>query len=167
MCACLLQNSCFQNWCVRKTKILISLTKIQNLLTLIFFTQAYRDTLQLTCEANGAQQYGWVNWTVAPETQDVVYYQSYYAYGLGWKIYVLNEGEEPNRAAHPSMPLNSHYAGSLAMTIIIGIVSVMLLWNSVCGLTWQLETVPMMVQASKCVDKTSIKLAAIWESLPR
>ena len=45
--------------------------------------------------------YGWVNWTVAADTPDVVYYQSFYAYGLGWKIHVLDEGEEPD-AATPS-----------------------------------------------------------------
>ena len=41
-------------------------------------------------------EYGWVNWTVGQDTPDLVYYQSFYAYGIGWKINVLDEGEEPS-----------------------------------------------------------------------
>jgi hypothetical protein len=42
------------------------------------------------------KEYGWVNWTVAVDTPDLVYYQSYLDFGLGWKINVLDEGEVPN-----------------------------------------------------------------------
>ena len=58
-------------------------------------------TCSLACEQQRSHVYGWVNWTVAADTPDVVYYQSFYAYGLGWKIHVLDEGEEPD-AANPS-----------------------------------------------------------------
>ena len=44
----------------------------------------------------GRQFYGWVNWTVAETTPNVVYYQSYKEYGMGWKIHVLDEGQEPS-----------------------------------------------------------------------
>ena len=65
--------------------------------------QAYRATLQKSCEANREKEYGWVNWTVAAETPDEVYYQSFFAYGLGWKIKVLDEGEEPSQGNHPNV----------------------------------------------------------------
>ena len=39
-----------------------------------------------------------MNWTVAQDTSDLVYYQSYFGYGMGWKIHVLDEGEEPNKS---------------------------------------------------------------------
>ena len=63
------------------------------------FFQEYKSTLQLACEQYRAHDYGWVNWTVAEETADLIYYQSYYGYGMGWKIHVLDEGEEPNVSA--------------------------------------------------------------------
>ena len=31
---------------------------------------------------------------MAPETPPLVYYQSYNGFGLGWKIRVVNEGDE-------------------------------------------------------------------------
>ena len=33
---------------------------------------------------------------MAVDTPDLVYYQSYLEFGLGWKINVLDEGEVPN-----------------------------------------------------------------------
>ncbi len=39
-----------------------------------------------------------MNWTVTQDTADLVYYQSYFGYGMGWKIHVLDEGEEPNKS---------------------------------------------------------------------
>ena len=50
----------------------------------------------MACELGRVQKYGWVNWTVAESTPDLVYYQSFYGYGMGWKIHVLDEGEEPS-----------------------------------------------------------------------
>ena len=50
----------------------------------------------MACEENRKFSYGWVNWTVAENTPDLVYYQSFNQYGMGWKIHVLDEGEEPS-----------------------------------------------------------------------
>ena len=60
------------------------------------FLQDYKQTLQVACERNRVHDYGWVNWTVAESTPDLVYYQSFFGYGMGWKIHVLDEGEEPS-----------------------------------------------------------------------
>ena len=83
------------------------------------FFQQYRATLQKSCEANRERQYGWVNWTVAAETPDEVYYQSFYAYGLGWKIKVLDEGEEPSKANQRTNSFITQYLTSLISTLII------------------------------------------------
>ena len=60
----------------------------------MLFFQDYRGSLDLACETGRNSEYGWVNWTVGAETPDVVYYQSYNGFGLGWKIRVVNEGDE-------------------------------------------------------------------------
>ena len=85
-----------------------------------YLSQDYFATLQKSCEANREYQYGWVNWTVAAETPDVVYYQSFKAYGLGWKIIVLDEGEEPSHA-NPSVvdSLYTQYLISFIITVLI------------------------------------------------
>merc|ERR1719266_553904 len=43
----------------------------------------YLKTLKLACEENRKFSYGWVNWTVAENTPDLVYYQSFNQYGMG------------------------------------------------------------------------------------
>eukprot|EP00095_Tigriopus_kingsejongensis_P006476 maker-scaffold598_size127767-snap-gene-0.16 protein:Tk06476 transcript:maker-scaffold598_size127767-snap-gene-0.16-mRNA-1 annotation:"conserved hypothetical protein" len=53
----------------------------------------YRDTLRKACEPGRDYEYGWVNWTVRLDTPDLVYYQSYTGWKMGWKIHVVNEGE--------------------------------------------------------------------------
>jgi hypothetical protein len=60
-----------------------------------------------------------VNWTVATDTPDLVYYQSFLDYGLGWKIHVLDEGEEPN-SAHPktNLTLWPMFASLVVLTVI-------------------------------------------------
>ena len=72
-------------------------------MTLIVF-QSYRDSLRLACEPGRAGEYGWVNWTVAPDTKDIVYYQSFNGFSMGWKIRVVNEGDAMNRAAARLLP---------------------------------------------------------------
>ena len=52
----------------------------------------------MTCDEGQERVYGWANWTAGMDTPDTVYYQSFNDYGLGWKIHVLNEGEEPSAA---------------------------------------------------------------------
>ena len=53
--------------------------------------------------------------TVAENTPDEVYYQSYNAYGMGWKINVLNEGEEPNSVGK----LFEHYKFALTYFLVL------------------------------------------------
>ena len=65
------------------------------------------------------KQYGWVNWTVALQTPDVVYYQSFNAYGMGWKIMVLDEGEEPSQANPFASSFYTQYVISLIVTVLI------------------------------------------------
>ncbi|XP_048001488.1 protein Skeletor, isoforms B/C [Leguminivora glycinivorella] len=52
--------------------------------------EAYTKTLQLECNEG---QPGTLNWTVAEETPDLVYYQCYTHNNLGWKIHVLDPGQ--------------------------------------------------------------------------
>ncbi|KAK7794155.1 hypothetical protein R5R35_005362 [Gryllus longicercus] len=49
----------------------------------------YLSTLRLVCD-EGEPAY--LNWTVAPETPDLVYYQCYTHNNLGWKIHVVDMG---------------------------------------------------------------------------
>lgn len=49
----------------------------------------YLTTLRLVCD-EGEPAY--LNWTVAPETPDLVYYQCYTHNNLGWKIHVVDMG---------------------------------------------------------------------------
>ena len=37
--------------------------------------QDYRNSLDLACETGRNAEFGWVNWTVAEDTPDLVYYQ--------------------------------------------------------------------------------------------
>ncbi|XP_063369261.1 protein Skeletor, isoforms B/C isoform X2 [Cydia amplana] len=52
--------------------------------------EAYMKTLQLECNEG---EPGVLNWTVAEETPDLVYYQCYTHNNLGWKIHVLDPGQ--------------------------------------------------------------------------
>ncbi|XP_055697831.1 protein Skeletor, isoforms B/C isoform X2 [Phlebotomus papatasi] len=51
--------------------------------------EAYKETLYLDCENN--KEPGYLNWTVAQDTPDLVYYQCYTHKNLGWKIHVVNQ----------------------------------------------------------------------------
>ena len=51
----------------------------------------------MACTEGREQEYGWVNWTVDQNTPDVVYYQSFAEFGMGWKINVLDEGQEVSK----------------------------------------------------------------------
>merc|ERR1719471_630166 len=54
----------------------------------------YTATLEVVCEEAGSKDnYGLLNWTVAEDTDNIVYYQSYTHENLGWKIRVLSPGE--------------------------------------------------------------------------
>lgn len=53
----------------------------------------YQATLEVVCEKGSRDNYGLLNWTVAQETDDLVYYHSYTHENFGWKIRVLSPGE--------------------------------------------------------------------------
>ena len=42
-----------------------------------FFSRDYQATLEVVCEKGSRDNYGLLNWTVAQETDDLVYYHSY------------------------------------------------------------------------------------------
>ncbi|XP_050436047.1 protein Skeletor, isoforms B/C [Adelges cooleyi] len=54
---------------------------------------AFFDSLKLSCEEGAV---GVLNWTVAEETPDTVYYQSYSQANVGWKIHVVDAGYKWN-----------------------------------------------------------------------
>ena len=60
---------------------------------IVGFFREYFNSLEVVCERGSKDNYGLLNWTVAEETDDIVYYQSYTHEGLGWKIRVLSPGE--------------------------------------------------------------------------
>ena len=43
----------------------------------LYCCRDYFNTLEVVCERGPKENYGLLNWTVAEETDDVVYYQSY------------------------------------------------------------------------------------------
>ncbi|XP_075210705.1 protein Skeletor, isoforms B/C [Lycorma delicatula] len=59
----------------------------------------YFQTLQLNCEEGKAAI---LNWTVAPETPDELYYQCYTHNNLGWKIHVVDPGKSLKHNEIPS-----------------------------------------------------------------
>ncbi|XP_063228586.1 protein Skeletor, isoforms B/C isoform X2 [Bacillus rossius redtenbacheri] len=67
--------------------------------------EAYLETLRLVCD-EGEPSY--LNWTVAPETPDLLYYQCYTHNNLGWKIHVVDAGysseRDGNGSGGPSSP---------------------------------------------------------------
>ncbi|XP_046668764.1 protein Skeletor, isoforms B/C [Homalodisca vitripennis] len=63
-------------------------------------------TLRLMCDEGDA---AYLNWTVAQETPDLIYYQCYTHKNLGWKINVVEPGyiASRNGTATSSLPLNT------------------------------------------------------------
>ncbi|KAG8286429.1 hypothetical protein J6590_060348 [Homalodisca vitripennis] len=63
-------------------------------------------TLRLMCDEGDA---AYLNWTVAQETPDLIYYQCYTHKNLGWKINVVEPGyiASRNGTAASSLPLNT------------------------------------------------------------
>ena len=43
----------------------------------VFLSRDYQATLEVVCEKGSRDNYGLLNWTVAQETDDLVYYHSY------------------------------------------------------------------------------------------
>ncbi|KAL4149249.1 hypothetical protein QTP88_003230 [Uroleucon formosanum] len=84
---------------------------------------AFLDSLKLSCE-NG--NVGLLNWTVAEETPDLVYYQSYSQTFVGWKIHVVDPGykwnDDKNAAA-------SRQHGGLPLTCAVLATAVVAVWQ--------------------------------------
>ncbi|PNF16538.1 hypothetical protein B7P43_G07206 [Cryptotermes secundus] len=80
----------------------------------------YLSTLRLVCD-NGEPAY--LNWTVAPETPDLLYYQCYTHNNLGWKIHVVDMGyrSQRNGASAADMAVLSA-ALSLFTAVVTGLV---------------------------------------------
>ncbi|CAB4057561.1 unnamed protein product [Lepeophtheirus salmonis] len=57
----------------------------------------YKRTLRLACTEGREQEYGWVNWTVDHNTPDLLYYQSFADYAMGWKIHVFKRRRGSSR----------------------------------------------------------------------
>ena len=43
----------------------------------VYIYRDYQATLEVVCEKGSRDKYGLLNWTVAEETDDIVYYHSY------------------------------------------------------------------------------------------
>lgn len=80
----------------------------------------YLSTLRLVCD-NGEPAY--LNWTVAPETPDLLYYQCYTHNNLGWKIHVVDMGyrSQHNGASAADMAVLSSVL-SLITAVVTGLV---------------------------------------------
>ena len=53
------------------------LTFASQLTHTIYTCRDYKETLEVVCEKGSRDKYGLLNWTVAQDTDDIVYYQSY------------------------------------------------------------------------------------------
>lgn len=74
----------------------------------------YVSTLHKACEPGRDHEYGWVNWTVPFDTPDLVFYQSYTGWKMGWKIHVVNEGEVSLGIFQASLSWSTIMAGMAA-----------------------------------------------------
>ena len=99
----------------------ISIQYVQYTITSLWCFQEYKNTLDLACEKGRAFEYGYVNWTVSADTPDLVYYQSFYHFGMGWKIHVLDEGEEPSsvNSLYQFKQLVITYLGILIIAVLL------------------------------------------------
>ena len=78
--------------------------------------QEYFNTLELACANGRKDEYGWVNWTVAANTPNLVYYQSYNGFGMGWQVHVVNEGD----------PIGGATVSGAPATLIVAVIVMML-----------------------------------------
>ncbi|XP_053619492.1 protein Skeletor, isoforms B/C isoform X2 [Plodia interpunctella] len=82
----------------------------------------YMTTLQLECNTGEPAV---LNWTVAHETPDLVYYQCYSHNNLGWKIHVVDPGTPvPQTGDRISINSATTLAVSLALTAITALLVV-------------------------------------------
>ncbi|KAG8222980.1 hypothetical protein J437_LFUL002703 [Ladona fulva] len=82
--------------------------------------EAYFNTLRLECDDNDVNGPAYLNWTVAEETPDLLYYQCYTHNNLGWKIHVVDPGYWSQQNKGYSALVHSFH-----MTIIIPLLLAM------------------------------------------
>ncbi|KAJ6637834.1 Protein Skeletor, isoforms B/C [Pseudolycoriella hygida] len=80
--------------------------------------EEYLKTLELQCEPGES---AFLNWTVAMNTPDLLYYQCYMQRNLGWKINVVNPGQTSQRNHINSSNRIESYISNLIFSIIITI----------------------------------------------
>ncbi|XP_021913275.1 protein Skeletor, isoforms B/C [Zootermopsis nevadensis] len=79
----------------------------------------YLDTLRLECD-DGEPAY--LNWTVATETPDLLYYQCYSHTHLGWKIHVVDMGYRSQRNGTSTASMAAFSSTIFFITAVIGLV---------------------------------------------
>ncbi|XP_025413670.1 protein Skeletor, isoforms B/C-like isoform X2 [Sipha flava] len=82
--------------------------------------QAFFDSLKLSCEEGNPDI---LNWTVAEETPDLVYYQSYSQTNVGWKIHVVDPGYKWNDDKNAATR-NPRFVDLLLLTCAVSIIVV-------------------------------------------
>ncbi|XP_037029296.1 protein Skeletor, isoforms B/C isoform X1 [Bradysia coprophila] len=78
----------------------------------------YFKTLDLHCEPG---EPAFLNWTVAMDTPDLLYYQCFMQRNLGWKINVVNPGQTSQRNHSNSSNQIQSYGSNLIFSIIVTI----------------------------------------------
>nr|XP_018906629.1 PREDICTED: protein Skeletor, isoforms B/C-like [Bemisia tabaci] len=84
--------------------------------------EEFFETLRLECEEGEPAT---LNWTVAPETPSLVYYQCYTHNNLGWKIHVLDSEEELRLVKAGSISKGGAsitYASTLLLTVALSFI---------------------------------------------
>nr|CAD7454055.1 unnamed protein product [Timema tahoe] len=84
---------------------------------------SYLQTLRLVCD-DGEPAY--LNWTVVPETPEILYYQCYSHNNLGWKIHVVDAGYRSQRNGNTASLTHISSAltlGVLSLTLVIAFTS--------------------------------------------
>nr|CAD7425672.1 unnamed protein product [Timema monikensis] len=84
---------------------------------------SYLQTLRLVCD-DGEPAY--LNWTVVPETPEILYYQCYSHNNLGWKIHVVDAGYRSQRNGNTASLTHISPAltlGVLSITLVIAFTS--------------------------------------------
>ncbi|XP_050532309.1 protein Skeletor, isoforms B/C-like [Daktulosphaira vitifoliae] len=85
---------------------------------------AFFDSLKLSCEDGSAAE---LNWTVAQETPDIVYYQSYSQSNIGWKIHVVDAGHKWKDEKDDAIKLNTIITNNIPLTCIFVLVQIFML----------------------------------------
>ncbi|XP_038117361.1 protein Skeletor, isoforms B/C isoform X2 [Culex quinquefasciatus] len=84
----------------------------------------YMKTLYLACDETDSPPV-YLNWTVADDTPDMVYYQCYTHRNLGWKIHVVNPGMTGKfNGSHGLFAVSSHSIALLVAAVVTSLLMV-------------------------------------------